>query len=569
MAIIAKEAVVNIDHLQTPSFKEKDFTQDWSNDPLFDFYDIVGDPNAVNDSSLQFIPEQPEYSSTTRGITAETFVEKLPYLPDDSYYFDLSQNLNGYSKEDLLKDWDDYVPREIPNLSSEEEYEESVSNRTLFTPYGATTTSASVTNYLGDEEDLKQYWVQSSTLEINNLEMNIVADGRGLYIKNNSYTNDIYFSKPITITVEGYYCFSGFFRLYGNDNITTKISGLHFVPSSTSIININSTTFETFPITSVKTVLHNNSNYFEVHKEWSEIALVSYLPAGTYNAIIYWPQNDNEGNINKDENSELRVAGLRIDNQKFPLNFDYRKLRANKFGYQFPIQFNLNNITSLLGNDWAIYFRRYMRCNLDNADFANQIGNITFGYQNNQIFIGDKRTTFNEDLYNKWGLDMITHNHADKTLTFRTFGKGFDYTTAVYSYADLITEQDEDPLTNEGFGVTFNLELGGYVDTRGATDSLYYLITHTEEEMNAMMHIDEWRDMIWPDSNYVGAHGTLYSGFFRDLVFVPRLLTEEELSRIKSDLLGLSKVSGYKDTTPDTITLRNFNFLESSFGDVE
>ena len=210
-----------------------------------------------------------------------------------------------------------------------------------------------------------------------------------------------------------------------------------------------------------------------------------------------------------------------------------------------------------------------MRCNLDNADFSNQIGNIFFGYQNNQIFIGDKRTTFNEDLYNKWGLDMITHDHTNKTLTFRTFGRGFDYTTAAYSYEDLITDQDEDPLTNESFGVTFNLELGGYMDTKGATDSLYYLITQTEEEMNSMMHIEEWRDMIWPDSNYVGAHGVLYSGFFRDLVFVPRLLTEEELSRIKSDLLGLSKVSGYKDTTPDTITLRNFNFLESSFGDVE
>ena len=393
MAIIAKEAVVNIDQLQTPSFKEKDFNQNWSSAAIYDIYPVIADPEYVNDPSHQQSVNQPEYSSITSGITAASFVEKLPYIPDDAYYYDLSQDLNGYSKDTLFKEWKALVDREILHIDPDEFYSPPFSDLTLFTVYGATPTNSSVKDYLGDrEEDLKQYWVNSNQLEIEYLGMNVVSDKRGLYIKNNSYTNDIYFSKPITITAEGYYCFSGFFRLYGNSTTITKISGLHFVPSDTPITNLNSTTYKTFPITSVENILYNNSNYFEVHTEWSEIALVSYLPAGTYNAIIYWPQTDNEGSVNKGAESELRVAGLRIDNQKFPANFDYRNLKANKLGYQFPLQFNFNLITPILNTDWVVYYRRYMRCNLDYANFQEQIGRIGYGYRTNQIYIGDSYT---------------------------------------------------------------------------------------------------------------------------------------------------------------------------------
>ena len=569
MAIVSKEAVVNLDQLQTPSFKEKDFTQDWSIDVLYDIYDLMSHQDVETDTSKQYIVEQPSYSTTTRGITADSFVEKLPYLPDDAYYYDLSQDLDGYNKENLFKDWDNFVERNISNLEDTDSYEHNMSGLPLFTPYGAATTDSSRQNYLGTDEDLKQYWVQSDLLEIEDLPINIVSDSRGISIKNNTYTNDIFFCKPISITVAGYYCFSGYFRLFGNNTNTTKISGLHFVPETSSVSEYNTTSYETFTITSVNNRIYNSSNYFEVHTEWSEIALVSYLPAGNYNIIIYWPQIDNEGNVNKGSNSELRVAGLRIDNQQFPINFDYRNLSANREGKEFPIQFNFNSITPLLESDWTIFYRRYMRCNFDYATFTNQLGKINYGYNTNQIFIGGNYTTIDQDIYNRWGIDLITHDHTNKTLTFRTFGRGFDYTTNPYNYSSLITNDNEGPLTNTMFGVTYNLELGGYIGNDDLTDILYSLIIHTEEEMNSICYPDEWRDLVWPAEDYVGNHIPLYAGFFRDLIFLPRIITDEELGRVKKDLIGLSKVAGYNDTTEDVVTLRSSNLLESSFGDVE
>lgn len=73
-----------------------------------------------------------------------------------------------------------------------------------------------------------------------------------------------------------------------------------------------------------------------------------------------------------------------------------------------------------------------------------------------------------------------------------------------------------------------------------------------------------WRDLIWPEPTYRGISGTIYSARYRDLYFLPRLLTDKEKNDIRNVVFELSNKEGYRSDTVTDASLRSSNFSERS-----
>lgn len=541
---INRIAISNLEELKTPLFKEKDFNPDFS-DPLFDFYKSYDDPDYATDPANGEIAPTPDITGK-RGLSVDSFVEKPVYLPTNSYYYAMDQDLGGKTR--AFNEWNEIQENSIANV---EDKFEIFSNSPLINVYGA--------QPIGPDKNLikevsSDNWTQNCTF--NALEFNPIMDNKGLRITNNT-ANDVFFVKEVVIEEEGYYCFSGYFRLFGNDALTTKIFGLHFSPTSSNITEAVNNNYEHFYILDLPYETYNSRDYFTIRKEWTQVAVVSYLPAGHYNAVIFWPQNVN-GN-NKNTGDELRVCGLRVDKGLSPLPLEYRTSDAVTEEKQFLLLFNFFNIVDMYNDDWSIYYYRYLKYNRDHADCYDSLGSIEYGFKNNKIVIGGVEKETEADFYNNWGINILTHK--DGALTFRTIGRFYDEETEPF------IPPSPQSLQVDLYDISFNLSLGASISTTSvdSSDVLDQLLTFLVVDLN-QIYIDDWRDRIWPEPNLTTAHGIIYSGVYRDLIFLPRALTDEDINRIKSDLIGLSRVVGYEDETESIVTLRATRFSEGSYG---
>ena len=155
----------------------------------------------------------------------------------------------------------------------------------------------------------------------------------------------------------------------------------------------------------------------------------------------------------------------------------------------------------------------------------------------------------------------MRQTHKDGALTFRTISRFYDEETEPF------VPPSPQSLQVDLYDISFNLSLGASISTTSvdSSDVLDQLLTFLVVDLN-QIYIDDWRDRIWPEPNLTTAHGIIYSGVYRDLVFLPRALTDEDINRIKSDLIGLSRVVGYEDETESIVTLRATRFSEGSYG---
>ena len=537
---------VDLEGFQTTEFKEKNFDPSFS-EPLYDAFEAFANPSIIGDPNEAITVESPTINNL--GIKVDSFVEKPIFIPSGSYYYPLDNDLNG--TRHILDNFAERIENEVSNING---YPEYFINDCVHSVFGSQTRGAYI-NYIGDVElpDWK-------TTDINSLPLNVISDSKGVSIHNNTST-DIFFIKEINIPITGYYCFSGYFRVEGSNS--TKICGLHLSPSNITDPNQYSVNnFDHFNIVDLDVENYNNRDYFEVKPEWTFISVVSYVNAGNYNAIIFWPQTVNN-NTNKNTGDELKVCGLRIDEGTSPNTVSTIIDEVDASDKQSIMIFDLNKIIDLFTNNWSLYYYRYLRYNKDYLDYYDSIGNIRFGFNNNNLVVNNTYTEFDSsiDICNNWGINILTYENQN--LTFRTIGKYYDISSTPYH----IEEPEELAATIASDEISYNLSLGNLDSLIGNLnlDILDYLYTVPVSDINNL-YIENWRDYIWPGIGWMPAMRIIYSSLYRDLVFIPRVITEDEINRIRKNLIGISDKVGINNSNKGSLTLRNPRLIESRYG---
>lgn len=511
------------------------------------------------DEATPVTTSHPDIDSTI-GILPHYTYEKEIYVPSDAYYFPLSADLSGYRSP--LDDFDALLDSStnVPNVAQEYSV---YASQTLFTAFGAEPHNAAIDNLL-DNDTYEESWTQDSAITYTTLTQNVVKDPAGVSIQNGSYQYSIVYRKTfrVTGTTDKELCFSGYFRLNGD---TSDVTDLKLIIATVDTTDDAATSYRFSELAIV-------DDYFKVSTDWAFAAVTCTVPTGNYDAVIVWSNRTDKTNM------ELRVAGLQVQNQSYPGSFDPRNLNGNNNGKIFPLYFNFaknDSFGDLIDNDWSIMYRRYLRyCDEYDVFHNDMVGSINFFFENDTFGIGQYNDTvtaeITEKYVNDWGYNIISKE--GETLTFRVIGRGYDHSVSAtldrdnnsfsYSFSD---------------GTTVNLNLGIRLTARDGTDTtdvLEDLLTldgtyDTDDILTTLSEVyypDGWRDITWPEADYSGSGspGTVYAGVYRDLMFVPRVITEEEIDKIKLSILALSKAEGYNDTTATDVSLRTPNIWEGA-----
>ena len=548
------------------ALKEKGFNGNFP--PLFDVSSMILDDSFNKDENNAI--EVPKANlKDIIGVTANSFVEKPPYIPQGAFVYPLDKNLYGVDSSDFILN--DYKAFKEVNISNIDSPMELFSDKPLINNFGAQSSDAIFENIL--EDFSASDWSQNENITYKQISSNIVMDPNGLSITNNyndtdENSYDIIYRKTIRIEKSTSYCFSGFFRLYGNTDDVTHITGLYLVPEGTPINEADPQEFyETHYITSAPISTYDNRQYREVDSNWNSIACTFRLDPGRYDAMIFWHRTMN-GKLDMKKGMELRVAGIKLHEGVYPYPFDYRKINDAINGLQAPLLFNFNKLivgeltATLDTTDWTIVYKRYLKYSPDTSfTHFDVLGSVSFGIQNGKMIIVsqggiNESKDIEGNIYSQWGLNILKKEGSK--LTFRMIGSNYDQSIEcnIPFPIDILSTELSD-------GVFYNLSLGftSLLSTSGSNDILEDLTPYIIDDLNEIL-IEGWRDLIWPGTEFSGSRGTVYAGIYRDLMFIPRVITEYETDRLLKDLFALSEFKGINNLTDNGMTMRMANIKE-------
>ena len=445
---MSKIAISNLEKFQIGNLKETIgrgtvFNEEWNTQLSEIISDIQNDP--------QTILPTPNLSDKI-GIAAFRMIEKPIYLKEDSYYYPLDSDLNGIKGDEFVN------PFEVgptnndrkPNISGTPS---SAFKSPIFSGYGVFN-SSNPTNLINvNTNDV----VIPTSVTKSNCDINIPQDKYGVVISdaNTQDTGDAVMYWPIHIEEAGDYCVSAWFRLEG-DNRGTKIYGLHFATPSDSLLSMRTNNYESYPISPnveatevVSSSRATERQMFTLDTHWVRHSLVSTITTpGDYNVVIVWPGTERT----LDRTNQIKIAGLLVEKNSRPSNYEYRDVDIIKNGLKSPVLFDFSSIANMEESSWIIIYDRYIDQNADHLEYFDNIGEITFGLRGNQLLLGNSSTTLDDPSFYlcKWAKTTLIHTPGNLTLRIICRNKEAEVS---YEYTESLTSQ----LDN----VNYNLCLGG------------------------------------------------------------------------------------------------------------
>lgn len=421
-------AVANRSEFKSASLKETKFnyTEDWNLYSLGDLLKSNNDPSNYSSGALSSISVSPKNSIELQreGVSADEFIEKPAFYPikgDDNspLYFSLFSDKLG-SNEDPLEVYNAFTSK---NLAGNDNRYNNFSDQTLSNNLGMCSVDSSVSNLIAEYIEEDSLWRNCNREE--GIGFNIVMDQKGKKIVPIDSSADVVFSHPFTLN--GSYCFSGYFRFVRSDNPSTAA----VLDSTTHItfgfFDSNGNEIEAYPITNLNSKKINNKTYYEITQDWCELAVaVKSEESKNIYIKIEWPF-DVDG-IERPVSSYLKMAGIRLDSNLYPNAYDFRHLKAHDEKRQFPALFDLSssiNNFDLNSNDWTLIYSRYLRYpHTKDFTYYDCIGDIYFGLDNKSENMQDynwsiviyqpKHTEIDEET----GIKEVIGKESHATMTY-------------------------------------------------------------------------------------------------------------------------------------------------------
>lgn len=421
--------------LKTQAIKESEFDATGFPQTLKDAVSILKRPDEATTSSVPS-PKLNTYvgikigaSSTTIGYSQSSgAIAERPQLNDlEGYYFPLGSDLKGLSLSDIRANILKPTPKIEPiDGSFESEDSTEYKNDPLVVYSQGITPCTNEVENLITTSAIKTAWSNATTSSMIN---NLVSSQDGLSITPAVMTSDTIGTYKITPSSSGYYCFSFYARLDGRSY--NALNNVRYLK-----MNLSPEVSDSYIISEEAMAQSASSILFTLKFEWLRYAAVAYLTAGTqYTITLNWFYRDTSisSTNNNFRASNLKIAGVLIERNKWPSPYDVRK--SNVSGTSsisntiyhlaaFDLDSLYDNISQNKG--WIISYKRKIADTFSsNTSHYDSLGDLYWGYAGNQLVSNnfneeDPPPIAAEDFYLKWEHVILRHEEDSPLVDIYT-----------------------------------------------------------------------------------------------------------------------------------------------------
>lgn len=386
------------------------------------------------------------------------------------------------------------------------------------------------------EDSWKSCWFNVDSFSSLNNNFLFAEDALKLTANPTSTGPWCYFRQRLSLSEPGFYSVSCYMK--GSKEI--NVFGLSFV----SATNINDLRGDITSYSSELNVSSSGTDTFDIFKvdtRWRCFSRTVYLSTSDIekDLAIYigWPHPS------AGLSSSLSLMGLKVE-KGYPSNYDYRnasytaslgKSKTHLIGFKLPRFEELKN--------WTLSYLRYIpspsqviSTNAPSIKCVDTLGDLTFGYKDDQIIVNDTVETLPEvdvlKLYNRW--ERVLYKYKEGKLSIRVKNEGVIGGSNSVEYS--IPEKN------------FSSKNTTLPSTAGSI--IYSILLGAQNENSELK---------------------TYDAFYKGLVWWTREITEEEEHALFYDYLKIStdkdlsdKIAVPENTAPIQMALWSENLEETS-----